>query len=128
MNRKKKVGFGPHLMLDCYECNKEKLTNFHLLYEFLNNLPSEINMTKMTLPYCAKWKDKFASVEGVSAFVMIAESHISLHTFPEQGYAFMDIFSCREFDVEKARKLVLEFFEAKKSDNYVVNRGKTFLR
>ena len=36
------------------------------------------------------------SPRGVTAFVVIAESHISVHTWPESGKAFLDIFSCKE--------------------------------
>ena len=39
---------------------------------------------------------------GISGFVMIAESHISVHTFPDQDYVFIDIFSCRPFDTDAA--------------------------
>ena len=63
-------------------------------------------MHKMTLPHAVKWLDPGATIEGISAFVMIAESHISIHTFPEKDYVFMDVFSCKSFDAEKAAKKV----------------------
>ncbi|MDP3765347.1 MAG: adenosylmethionine decarboxylase [Nanoarchaeota archaeon] len=119
--------FGLHVTLDASECNKRKLSSVTLVYDILNKLPDKIGMTKMTLPYVVKWLDKFShSSEGVSGFVMIAESHISIHTFPDQDYVFMDIFSCREFDAENAVKYLIGAFEAKKCEKHVLKRGVDF--
>ncbi|MBI3035295.1 adenosylmethionine decarboxylase, partial [Candidatus Woesearchaeota archaeon] len=119
--------FGLHVTLDASGCNKRKLASVTLVYDILNKLPDKIGMTKMTLPYVVKWLDKFANgTEGVSGFIMIAESHISIHTFPDQDYVFMDIFSCREFDAEMAAKYLIGAFEAKKYQRHVLKRGADF--
>ncbi|MEK6869195.1 MAG: S-adenosylmethionine decarboxylase, partial [Nanoarchaeota archaeon] len=59
---------------------------------------------------------------------MIAESHISMHTFPEKDYVFIDVFSCKSFDVESAAKLLVSAFGAKKHIKNVVSRGGDFPR
>ena len=119
--------FGLHVTIDASRCDKKKLASYSLVYDILNNLPAKIGMTKMTLPYVAKWLDKFADgTPGISGFVMIAESHISIHTFPDQDYVFMDIFSCREFETERAIKYLLEAFEAKKHEIKILKRGLDF--
>ena len=116
--------FGLHVTIDASGCSKAKLMSVPLVYDILNKLPEKIGMTKMTLPYVVKWLDKFSSgTEGVSGFVMIAESHISIHTFPDQDYVFMDIFSCKNFDADKAVKYLLSAFEAKKFETKVLKRG-----
>lgn len=120
--------FGQHLTIDASSCNQRKLTDQSYVFDILDKLPAKLNMTKMTLPYVVKWLDPGATVEGVSGFVMIAESHISIHTFPEKDYVFIDVFSCRSFDVNKAVKLLVSAFEAKKCDKNVVTRGKDFPR
>ncbi len=121
--------FGLHVTIDASGCNKQKLASYSLVYDILNNLPARIGMTKMTLPYVAKWLDKFANgTEGMSGFVMIAESHISIHTFPDQDFVFMDIFSCRKFDAEKAIEYLLNAFEAKKCEKHILKRGLNFPR
>ena len=121
--------FGLHVTIDASGCNKRKLASVTLVYDILDKLPEKIGMTKMTLPYVAKWLDKFAhGTEGVSGFVMIAESHISIHTFPDQDYVFMDIFSCRGFDAEKAIAYLTRAFEAKKYERSIVKRGVDFQR
>ena len=119
--------FGVHVTIDASKCNKLKLGSISLVYDILNKLPERIGMTKMTLPYAVKWMDKFAhGSEGISGFVMIAESHISIHTFPDQDYVFMDIFSCRNFDTDQAIKYLVGAFEAKKYDKHVLKRGLDF--
>ena len=119
--------FGLHVTIDASGCDKRKLASYSLVYDILNDLPGKIGMTKMTLPYVAKWLDKFANgTEGISGFVMIAESHISIHTFPDQDYIFMDIFSCRSFDTEKAIKYLISSFGARKYETHVLKRGLSF--
>ncbi len=121
--------FGLHVTVDASGCNKRKLASVTLVYDILNKLPDKIGMTKMTLPYVVKWLDKFANgTEGISGFVMIAESHISIHTFPDQDYVFMDIFSCRDFDAERAVKYLTAAFETKKCETNILKRGIDFPR
>ena len=121
--------FGQHLMLDLSQCTDiEPLINQSIVYDILKLLPSHIDMTLMTLPYVVKWKDKWSKTEGISGFVMIAESHISIHTFPEQRYAFVDVFSCKKFDTEKAKQYLVECFKPKLSIVKCKSRGMGFER
>jgi S-adenosylmethionine decarboxylase len=85
-------------------------------------------MTKMILPHVVKWLDPGATIEGISGFIMIAESHISIHTFPEKDYVFIDLFSCKPFDVDKAVELLASAFGAKKVHRRMVRRGLDFPR
>ena len=119
--------FGLHATIDASRCNKRKLASVTLVYDILDKLPIKIGMTKMTLPYVVKWLDKFShGTEGISGFVMIAESHISIHTFPDQDYVFMDIFSCKEFDAQMAIKYLVDAFEASKYEKNILKRGFDF--
>ena len=120
--------FGQHLTIDASSCNRKKLEDQSYIYDILNNLPANLNMHKMTLPYVVKWLDPGATIEGISGFVMIAESHVSIHTFPEKDYVFIDIFSCKGFDVENAVSLLINAFGAKKFTRKVVRRGLDFPR
>lgn len=120
--------FGQHLTIDASICNRKKLVSQSLVYDILNNLPEKLGMHKMTLPHAVKWLDPGSTIEGISGFVMIAESHISIHTFPEKDYVFIDVFSCKGFDVENAVKLLTNAFDAKKYTKKVVKRGMDFPR
>ncbi|MEM4137119.1 MAG: adenosylmethionine decarboxylase [Candidatus Anstonellaceae archaeon] len=119
--------YGPHLTLDMYGCDRDKLADINFIYEFLSNLPSKIGMRKILPPYVFKYDGGEKPEDwGISGIVLIAESHISIHTYPEKNYASFDIFSCKEFEVEKTAKMVVKLFEAKSYEKNYTTRGKHF--
>jgi len=120
--------FGPHLMLDCYGCDETKLKNLEFVLKFLDDLPDIINMHKISAPHAIDYPGKPGSFDkgGISAVVIIAESHISMHTFPSYNYMNVDIFSCKNFDVEKAVKFIIKSFNVKKFEKKLLNRGLEF--
>lgn len=124
----KKEHFGPHLMLDLRKCNKEKLSDYDLVFNILHELPVEIGMTKITQPYVFPYSGLVPEDKGITGTVIIAESHISIHTFQEKDYVFVDVFSCKDFDVDLAAEYIINAFESKDYDKHVVNRGKDFER
>lgn len=60
---------------------------------------------------------------GVSAMVFIAESHFSLHTWPEHGYAGLDIFTCGEMSAEAAISHLGRRFDAGETRTRIIERG-----
>lgn len=121
-----KFGFGPHLMLDCYGCPREKLADIDLIFITLDTFPARIGMHKIMPPYVFKYSGKVPEDWGVSGVVLIAESHISIHTFPDKEHAFIDIFSCKDFDTDYARAQLLDIFEATHHEVVLLNRGVEF--
>ena len=129
MNREfKKEIFGPHLMLDLNRCKTEKLSDYDLIFRILHELPEKIGMTKITQPYVFPYAGLVPEDKGITGTVIIAESHISIHTFQEKDYCFVDVFSCKDFDVEYAAEYLVDVFESKKFEKHIVNRGKDFVR
>ena len=88
-----------HLAIDGYGADYTKLSDEVLVFRFLNEYPDVIGMTKVAPPQVYSYTGKVPDDWGVSGFVIIAESHISVHTFPDKGYLNIDIFSCNDFDV-----------------------------
>ncbi len=93
---------GMHLLVDAVECNSKQLKDADIWYDVLDELTNILSMRKMMDPYIIRFKDEKGKPAGVTGFVVIAESHLSVHTYPETGYFAMDLFSCKPFDVEKA--------------------------
>ena len=60
--------------------------------------------------------------------MIIAESHISIHTYPEKGIFFLDVFSCKSFDTEETLAYVQKILRPKRVDRSVVQRGLDFPR
>jgi S-adenosylmethionine decarboxylase len=115
-------------MLDCYGCHEDKLKDLDFVLKILDELPAMINMHKIADPYAINYPGKPNSFDkgGISAIVIIAESHISIHTFPANNYMSVDIFSCKNFDIEKTIEYITKAFGAKKFEKKILNRGLEF--
>lgn len=124
--KKPEFGFGVHLMLDGYGCDPEVLQDINGIYNFLDEYPQEMEMTKIMPPYVFRYNGTVPEDWGISGFVLIAESHISLHTFPEKRYLSLDMFSCKPFDTDKAVAAVKERFRIQKCEINVLDRGQEF--
>ena len=120
--------YGPHLALDLKKCNKDKLGNLDFIFNLLDTLPAKIGMTKITQPYVFMYHGAVPDDWGITGFVVIAESHISIHTYPNKDYLFFDIFSCKPFDIMKTKELIKDAFEAKGYTEYKWERGNDFPR
>jgi S-adenosylmethionine decarboxylase len=118
--------FGPHLIVDGSRCDTRKLGDRILVEQVLNAYPDAIGMTKIGGPYMFEYQAPDPAYSGVSGLVVIAESHIALHTFPELDYFTMDIFSCKNFDHEKAIAYIRDAFDVKEMDRMLVQRGLGF--
>ena len=79
---------GRHLLLELRECNKAVLDDLKYLENALVSTAIESGATVLDKSF-----HQFAP-QGVSGVVLIAESHLSLHTWPEHAYAAVDIFTC----------------------------------
>ncbi len=124
----KLTGFGPHLMLDLSDCDPERLNDLDLCFDLLNQIPDQIGMTKITQPHVFRYSGLVPEDEGITGMVIIAESHISLHTFPQKRYCFVDIFSCKPFEVERAKQRFIEAFGSLSPEVFVTERGRRFPR
>lgn len=120
--------FGPHLILEAYGCPKELLGDLGLVSEALDAYPAKLDMTKIMPPYVFRYSGAVPDDWGVSGVVLIAESHISIHTFPDKGFVTLDIFSCREFDVDQAIEYFSSVFKPTSVEKQVLQRGREFPR
>ena len=82
------VNQSKHFLLELYKCDYEKLNDESFLRCTLNNAAKLANATVLNLI-----SNKFEP-QGVTAIALLAESHISIHTWPESHYSAVDIFTC----------------------------------
>jgi S-adenosylmethionine decarboxylase len=120
--------FGPHVTIDLEGCPKEVLMDYNLHFNYLKMLPECIQMTPITQPYVFPYSGEIKNDKGITGIVIIAESHVSIHSFEEKGFSFIDIFSCKNFDTEKAIEITLDWFKPKRYKINIVKRGKNFPR
>lgn len=63
------------------------------------------------------------NIAGFSGVAILAESHISIHTWPEHAYAALDIFMCGDSEPLKALEVLKEWFQPKHTDVLQLNRA-----
>jgi S-adenosylmethionine decarboxylase len=112
-----------HLTIDGFGGDRELLSNETLVRSLLDRLPGEIQMTKIAPPFVYRYVGEKPEDWGVSGFVLIAESHIAIHTFPERGYVWVDVFSCKAFEGDQAVESIREAFALAQAKVQVLERG-----
>ena len=111
-----------HLIVDGYSQNQGLLQDEGHLRGWLESCPGRIGMNRISSPYVLRYVGPNPDDWGISGFVFIAESHISVHTFVERSYINVDIFSCKDFDTDKAIHDLREHFELSKLRTSLINR------
>jgi len=111
-----------HLIIDGYSSNQKILRDEDFLQKWLESYPAKIGMTRISPPHVLRYTGPVLEDWGISGFVFIAESHIGIHTFVERNYINIDIFSCKDFDTEKAIKDFQEGFQMFKLRTCLIDR------
>jgi S-adenosylmethionine/arginine decarboxylase-like enzyme len=111
--------FGPHLMLDF--ARLRTIPTLDSLVGLFDHLPHKIGMTPIMRPYAVRTDVAGESV--VSIMTMIAESHISLHVFPKQKRAYLDLFSCTFFETDGVVEELRNSIDGSLAAIQLVSRG-----
>ena len=99
---------GRHCILELYQCDHEKLNDEAFIRTTITSSAKVAGATLINL-VTHSFKP-----QGVTGLALLAESHISIHTWPEIGYAAIDVFTCGDHTMpEKACKLLFKDFLAK---------------
>jgi S-adenosylmethionine decarboxylase len=112
-----------HVTIDGFGGNPAKLANLELVRTLLDRYPGEIGMTKISDPHVFEYTGVKPEDWGVSGFVLIAESHIAIHTFPEHGQVWVDIFSCKGFNEIPAIDRIIDTFGLDDTRIHKLERG-----
>ena len=116
-----------HLAIDGYRGDTIKMWDVELIRNFLIECPKTLGMTRITEPKVMEYSAPKAEDSGVSGFVIIAESHISIHTFPHRNYVNIDIFSCLPFDHPRALAYAKSLFDLAEVKTWLLDRGLEWL-
>lgn len=121
-------GFGMHLTLDLEQCDLEPLQDLRTTHDVMRDLVGQLRMTALTPPFSFHYDGgEHVEDEGITGFMVIAESHISIHTFPHRRFAFADVFSCQPFDVEVATRYLASAYGSRRPVAKVLDRGENFV-
>ena len=110
--------YSRHCIMELWDCNQEFLDNRELVERLMVEAALEAGAEVREVAF-----HKFAP-QGVSGVVVISESHLAIHTFPEHGYASIDVFTCGEsIDPQVAAKLIAKKLGSKRIYEMNVERG-----
>ncbi|ANF22326.1 adenosylmethionine decarboxylase [Thermococcus piezophilus] len=110
------IGF--HYVVEAAGCDPETLGNADKIREIFLEA-AKVGKMEVKASYFFKF-----SPTGVSGVVIVAESHISIHTWPEKGYAALDVYTCgTTADPEKAVDYILDKIKAQYAHVSEIKRG-----
>ncbi len=109
---------GRHILAEFFECDPNVLNNPELVEKYMLQAALECGATVVN-----KCFHLFAP-HGVSGVVIISESHLAIHTWPEYGYAAVDLFTCGEqCDPKVSYEFLKEKFNSRDAKYSQLNRG-----
>jgi S-adenosylmethionine decarboxylase len=109
---------GRHVIAELWGCNTEKLNDMPFIEQTFVDAALRAGAEVREVAF-----HKFAP-HGVSGVVIISESHLTIHSFPEHGYASIDVYTCGDrIDPNVAANYIAEALGAEKNENIEVPRG-----
>ncbi|ACY17194.1 S-adenosylmethionine decarboxylase proenzyme [Haliangium ochraceum DSM 14365] len=110
--------FGNHLLVEYFDCEPEVLDDASAIEDAMQRAAEAAQASIVTTAF-----HRFAP-QGVSGVVVIAESHLSIHTWPEHGYAAVDFYTCGDCLPECAYEELRAGLGAERAEVLHVQRGR----
>lgn len=116
--------FGYQLLLDLYDCKPGAADDLSLCYNFLEAIVGVLKVEPQSPPYIFRTDGKrYPDKAGLSGWIPLVESGIQIHTLTPKDFISIDIYSCRQFDVEPLKTFVRSYFSPKRMDGQFLERG-----
>jgi S-adenosylmethionine decarboxylase len=106
--------WGYHTLLDCSGCDRQAITDPAILEEWVKELVYRIDMVPYGEPQIMHFGHNEVHLEGWTVIQLIETSNIIAHFNDHTGEGYIDIFSCKDYDVQDAVDTVQEYFKPKK--------------
>lgn len=110
------LSLGRHIVAEFYGCDEGKLTDCRLMEELLVKAAREAGLTIVD-------SKTHNFIPGVTSLVIVGESHLAVHTWPEYSYVAVDIFVCGNKDPWKAYRVIYELLKPEKVSVIELRRG-----
>ncbi|MEK3977547.1 adenosylmethionine decarboxylase [Psychrobacillus sp. FSL K6-2836] len=108
---------GQHFVIDAFECQNDMLNNAKELEDLLTRAINQLEMEILSSHFHSFFP------QGVTGIIGISTSHFSIHTWPEHGYAALDIYTCGDQNIWPVLREILLILQAGRSDVYEICRG-----
>ncbi|WP_050616017.1 adenosylmethionine decarboxylase [Bacillus testis] len=109
---------GRHVISELWGCDFEKLNNVMKIEQIFVEAALRSGAEVREVAF-----HKFAP-QGVSGVVIISESHLTIHSFPEHGYASIDVYTCGDLNPNVAANYIADALGAETRENVELPRGK----
>ncbi len=114
------MNWGKLALINLYDCDKNLIKNKREIKKFIKELTKKINMKGINSAKIKRFGKE--SLKGYSAFQFIETSSITCHFDETENRAFIDIFSCKDFETDKIKNFCKEFFQAEKAKSEIIIR------
>ncbi|MDQ0430513.1 S-adenosylmethionine decarboxylase [Planomicrobium stackebrandtii] len=108
---------GRHVIAELWQCDFDKLNDMDFIEQTFVDAALKSGAEVREVAF-----HKFAP-QGVSGVVIISESHLTIHSFPEHGYASVDVYTCGDLDPTVAAKYIAEALGSTSSELVEIPRG-----
>ena len=109
---------GKHIIAEFYGVEPEKISFVDTIKETMERVAEESGLTTIR-----GFFHQFQP-QGVTGIILLSESHLSIHTWPEHSLVNLDIFTCGEPEkADRAFELFVKYLEPKSYRHYVLDRG-----
>lgn len=109
---------GKHFLVELYHCGSDIINDIVALESIMRRVAKLCNTTIIDTKF------HHFSPQGISGVILIAESHLTVHTWPEHGYIAFDFFTCNiSLDLMTELDTIKTLFKAARVQATVVNRG-----
>lgn len=109
---------GEHLLMDCYGSPTALLCDPDALSHILHQAAAAAGAHVLQSHF-----HHFGAQQGVTGVLLLQESHISIHTWPERDYAAIDIFMCGTAQVQLASDYLQHALHAQRITQHLQQRG-----
>ena len=116
------------MIMDCYGCDKKTIDSIGVCYNYLDKMTGIMKVHKQSPPFVV-YTDliKYPDKAGISGWVPIVESGISIHTITPTGFVSVDIYSCKKYDIKKVRNFTRKIFKPKEIEEKHFLRGEKYI-
>ena len=111
------MNLGTHYLAEFFNCDRSKINDMAFIERIM------IEATELSGARMIKHLFHQFSPQGISGVIVIAESHFAIHTWPEHGYAAVDLFSCSDFDYKTAMNHIRKNIDSQFHSVALVRRG-----
>lgn len=111
---------GKHIIIDAFECDSAHLNDIKFLEEMCKKAALDADM-EILYSYFHQFEP-----QGVTGVLVLSTSHLSIHTWPEEGYASLDFYTCGTLELTPQVDYLIKELSSKRAMVYSISRGVSY--